>query len=273
MLPLIFMKVLKKDINIFDSLECGQIFRFKKLDENTYNVCSMDKFALIKDHGDYYDVKTDNEEYFQKFFNLDIDYKQILGMLRNKQFLKDVIPNNCVPLRILRQDPFEMIISFIISANNNIPRIKGIIERLCEGDGELTKDGIYAFPSANKLAKRDVQFFESIGCGYRAPYILKTAQDIAYGRFDVNAIKALDTETARKKLISLAGVGPKVADCILLFGYNRYDVFPVDTWIKKVYVDLFKKDNTVDGMRKEFIKEFGEYAGIAQQYLFYAKRG
>ncbi len=273
MLPLIFMKVLKKDINIFDSLECGQIFRFKKIDENTYNVCSMDKIALIKDRGNYYDVKTDNEEYFHDFFNLDLDYRQILGELRNNKFLKDVIPTDCIPLRILRQDPFEMIISFIISANNNIPRIKGIIERLCEGDGELTKDGIYAFPSADKLAKRDVQYFESIGCGYRAPYILKTTQDIAYGRFDVNAIKALDTENARKKLIELAGVGPKVADCILLFGYNRYDVFPVDTWIKKVYADLFKKDNTVDGMRKDFIKEFGEFAGIAQQYLFYAKRG
>ena len=267
------MKVLKKDINIFDSLECGQIFRFKKLDEKTYTVLSKGYLATIKDLGDYYDVVTNNEEYFHNFFNLDINYKQILGELRKNKFLKDVIPSDCVPLRILQQDPFEMIISFIISANNNIPRIKGIIERLCEGNGELTKDGIFAFPSADKLAKRDVKYFESIGCGYRAPYILKTAQYIYSGVFDVNAIKKLDTESARKKLIALAGVGPKVADCILLFGYNRYDVFPVDTWIKKVYVDLFKKDNTPENMRKELIKEFGEYAGIAQQYLFYAKRG
>ena len=266
------MKVLKKDINIFDSLECGQIFRFKKLDEKTYYVVSKDNYATIKDFGEYYEIQTSNDKYFQNFFNLDIDYKQILGELKNNKYLKDIIPQDNVPLRILNQDPFEMIISFIVSANNNIPRIKGIISKMCEGCGKMLDNGDHAFPSADNLAKRDVKYFESIGLGYRAPYILKTAKDIASGAFDYNELYSISTEDARKKLIALSGVGPKVADCILLFGYNRYDVFPVDTWIKKVYQDLFKKDNTPENMRRDFIKEFGKYSGIAQQYLFYKKR-
>ena len=266
------MKILKKDINIFDSLECGQIFRFKKLDEKAYHVVSKDHYATIKDCGDYYSIEASNDKYFYDFLNLAIDYNQILGELRKNKYLKDIIPSDCIPLRILKQDPFEMIISFIVSANNNIPRIKGIIDRLCKGDGKLLDNGDYSFPSAESLAKRDVKYYESIGLGYRAPYVLKTALDIASGKFDVNAIKGLNTEAARKRLIALSGVGPKVADCILLFGYNRYDVFPVDTWIKKVYVDLFKKDNTPENMRKDFILTFGAFSGIAQQYLFYSKR-
>ena len=131
----------------------------------------------------------------------------------------------------------------------------------------------FAFPKAEVLAKKDEEFYKSIGLGYRAPYILKTAQKISNNMFDMDLLVSLDTESARKMLLTLPGVGPKVADCILLFGLNRYDVFPVDTWIEKVYKDIFKKDNTPQNMRKDLIKEFGRYSGIAQQYLFYAKRG
>ena len=266
-------EVLKKDINIFDSLNCGQIFRFKEVDESTYTVVSKDQLAYIKDVGDKYVIESTNDEYFKGFLNLDINYTGILNALRKNPYLKDIIPEGKVPLRILKQDLFEMIISFIISANNNIPRIKGIIEKICVGDGEIIKDGYYSFPTAQKLAKRDVKYFESLGAGYRAPYILKTAKDLANNIVNINDLETKSTEEIRRILIALAGIGPKVADCILLFGLNRYDVFPVDTWIKKVYVDLFKKDNTPENMRKDFIKTFGDYSGIAQQYLFYAKRG
>ena len=272
-LTFIKMEILKKDINIFDSLLCGQTFRFKKLDNNLYEVFSKDEYATIKDEGDRYIVDTNNEKYFYDYFNLNVDYSIILNELRKDDYLKDIIPKDLIPLRILKQDSFEMIISFIVSANNNIPRIKGIIERMCINDGENIGENKFAFPTADKLATRDVKYFESIGLGYRAPYIFNTAQCIANGAFNVNEILSLDTEGARKKLLTLQGVGPKVADCILLFGYNRYDVFPVDTWIKKVYVDVFNKDNKPDQMRKDFINRFGKYSGIAQQYLFFAKRG
>ena len=185
-LSLIFMfEVLKKDINIFDSLECGQIFRFKKLDEKTYEVFSNVEHAVIKDNGDHYVLDTTNDEYFKKFLNLDVDYMSILKELKKNKHLQCI--GEDVKLRILKQDPFEMIISFIVSANNNIPRIKGIIEKMCLNDGEKIGD-YYAFPTAEKLAKRDVKFFESIGLGYRAPYILKTANAIASKEFEVDEL-------------------------------------------------------------------------------------
>ena len=272
MRPKFMFEVLKKDINIFDSLNCGQIFRFKSIDEKTYVVFSLDKRAKITDLGDRYELNTTDDKYFKDFLNLDVDYIAILDELRKNKSLTDLIPQDNVPLRILKQDLFEMIISFIISANNNIPRIKKIIEKLCETCGE-NKGDYFAFPKAEVLAKKDEEFYKAMGLGYRAPYILKTAQKISNNVFDMNLLVSLDTESARKMLLTLPGVGPKVADCILLFGLNRYDVFPVDTWIEKVYKDIFKKDNTPQNMRKDLIKEFGRYSGIAQQYLFYAKRG
>ena len=265
-------EVLKKDINIFDSLNCGQIFRFKCIEDMTYVVFSLDKRAKIVDLGERYLLNTTDDEYFKSFLNLDVDYTAILDELRKNKNLKDLIPHGNVPLRILKQDLFEMIISFIISANNNIPRIKGIIDRLCVACGEKM-DTYYAFPKADVLAQKDEQFYKEIGLGYRAPYISKTAQKISNRVFDMDLLVSKDTEGARKMLLTLPGVGPKVADCILLFGLNRYDVFPVDTWIEKVYKDIFNKENTPQNMRKDLIQEFGKYSGIAQLYLFYAMRG
>lgn len=261
-----------KDINIFDSLNCGQIFRFNKLDENKYEVFSKAEYATVTRYQDKYVIESSNDKFFYDFLNLDVNYMAILKGLRENIHLKDVIPCDVVPLRILKQDLFEMIISFIVSANNNIPRIKGIIKRMCDECGERKCD-YHAFPTAKALASKDEEFFKSIGLGYRAPYILKTAKLIASGVFDVEKLKNLNTKDAEKALLTLPGVGPKVADCILLFGLNRYDVFPVDTWIEKVYKDIFHKEEKPKKMREDLIKEFGDYSGIAQQYLFYAKRG
>ena len=264
--------VLKKDINIFDSLLCGQIFRFNKIDEKTYVVYSLNNYARIYQEDEKYLIVSNDDEYFYSFFNLNIDYRAILDDLSANKHLSGLIPKDDIPLRILKQDTFEMIISFVISANNNIPRIKKIIEKMCEGAGENMGD-YYAFPSVHELAKKGEEFFYSIGLGYRAPYILKTAKLIDSGEFNIDDLKSLSTQEARNMLLTLPGVGPKVADCILLFGLNRYDVFPVDTWIEKVYIDLFNKKDSIKVMRENLLKEFGAYSGIAQQYLFYAKRG
>ena len=262
----------KKDINIFDSLLCGQIFRFEKIDKTTYAVVSKDQYAKILDFGYFYRLETTSDDYFRSFLNLDVDYKTILSELKTNRNLKDIIPDGLVPLRIFKQDLFEMIISFIISAQNNIPRIQGIVKRLAENAG-TDMGTYYAFPTAEQLANKDLEFFERMGLGYRAPYVLDTAKRIASGNFNIYELETLSTKEAQKRLLTLLGVGPKVADCILLFGLNKYDVFPVDTWIEKVYKDIFKKDEKPNIMRQDFIKEFGNYSGIAQQYLFYAKRG
>lgn len=173
-------------------------------------------------------------------------------------------------IRILQQDPFETLISFIISANNHIPRIKSIIERLSTALGDRC-DGFNAFPTAKALSGKDADYYFKAGLGYRAPYIVETARAVKDG-FDLDGLQTLSTDKARKELMTLKGVGPKVADCILLFGFGREDVFPVDTWIKKVYNSYFGHEDNPAKIRKALTDKFGDLSGYAQQYLFFYKR-
>ena len=151
-----------------------------------------------------------------------------------------------------------------------IKRIKQIVERICEQKGKPISAG-FAFPSAKVLARCDKAFFESVGAGYRAQYLVDTAKKLCDG-FDFDALQNADTFTARKMLLQLKGVGPKVADCILLFGMHRGDVFPVDTWIKKVYHDNFESGLAENSIADFFVNKYGELSGLAQQYLFYYYR-
>jgi len=179
-------------------------------------------------------------------------------------------------MRILRQQPWEALVSFIISQNNNITRIKGIIERICAKCGsELVYDNnvYYAFPTAEELKDMHESDYAALGCGYRASYLDKTVHDMLDGKIDLDGLKSIGYENARAELIKLKGVGPKVADCIALFGLNYLDAFPVDTWIKKVMEALYLKKSATNKEISEFAHlAFGEYAGIAQQYLFYYAR-
>ncbi|MDE6189445.1 MAG: hypothetical protein K2G37_04090 [Clostridia bacterium] len=256
--------------NIRHILECGQIFRFAAQDDGSYRVYSKDKTALVCQDDAQAVIYTDDTDYFSKFFDLERDYSLIKTALRDKPFMKEALEYGG-GIRILNQDKWEMLISFIISANNHIPRIKGIIERLCSNLGDK-KDGYYAFPTPEQMAQADEKFYASIGAGYRAKYLAKTAQDVAKG-FDLDEISTLDGNEGSKRLCKLLGVGGKVADCILLFGYHKQDVFPVDTWIRKVYKDVVGDGELNNAsMRKKLIEIYGEYSGYAQQYLFFNKR-
>lgn len=257
-----------KDFNIKQILECGQIFRYKQ-DGDKYIVFSKDKKCEVIEKDGKAIIYTDDVDYFINFFDLNTDYSALKEKLKDLPFMNECIQKG-YGIRILRQDKFEMIISFIISANNHIPRIKGIIERLSKHLGENMGD-YYAFPKLDKMAVAGEDFYSQIGAGYRASYLDKTTKAIL-GGFDIYKLDNLSTDVARKKLCTLMGIGPKVADCILLFGYHRFDVFPVDTWIKKVYKDIFKKENSSTNIHKDFMKMYGDIAGLAQQYLFYTKR-
>ena len=161
---------------------------------------------------------------------------------------------------------------FIISANNNIKRIKKSVNYICEHFGQKLEDGNFSFPTLSELKKISENDFVLAGTGYRAPYLVKTIQMLCDG-FDLMELKNISTDEAKQRLLTLPGVGPKVADCVLLFGLGHKDVFPVDTWIAKVYNDYFdKNEKNRQIMRKNFCKTFGDLAGIAQQYLFYYKR-
>lgn len=264
----IFNKIDTFDIR--DILECGQVFRYSKQSDNDYIVYSIDKKCLIEQNSKKVIMQSSNMDYFKNYFDLDTDYENIISNIKDKPLVNRSL-GYCKGVRILKQDHFETVISFIISANNNIKRIRKIIESICTNLGENMGD-YYAFPTREQMANADENFFLSIGAGYRAKYLVNTIKKINEG-FDLSSIRNMSTSKAREKLIQLSGVGPKVADCILLFSYGKMDVFPVDTWVRKIYKELTGRDNgSIDSISKDLVEMYGNYSGYAQQYLFYSKR-
>lgn len=173
-------------------------------------------------------------------------------------------------LRILNQSPFEIIISFIISANNNIPKIKMTVEDLCRRCGEYigTSRGVnyYAFPTPESILSQPEQVYATRAIGYRAKYVLATAKKIAEGALDLSAMYKLPFDEAKEALKILPGVGDKVADCVLLYAYHRQEAFPLDTWVKRMLQEYYGVTNHY---RAFVLEHFMPYAGLAQQYLFY----
>ena len=259
-----------EDFSISQILECGQIFRFKKLEDNSYIVYFKDNYARVYEKGDKIIIESNDENRAVDFFDLNRDYGKIKKKLLKHEYLKDAIEYG-YGIRILKGDPEEIIFSFIISANNNIKRIQKIISKLCEIGRDM---GEYkAFPTAKEILSASDEFMDSLHAGYRTPYLKKTAQMLV--NVDLSEKAKLSTLELKKWLMSLSGVGPKVASCILLFGFGRFDTFPVDTWIEKVYRNHFYSgEKTRVEIEAYFIELFGgTMSGIVQQYLFYAERG
>lgn len=255
--------------NVKDTLECGQLFRYQQLSQTVYAVFSQDKYCQIEQGEKDVFVYTDDKDYFWNFFDCDTNYLQKVERISAISPLMHQVSTHGKGIRILNQNLTEMIFCFIISANNNIKRIQLIVQRLCEALGEKTPYG-YAFPTVEKLASQTVDFYASIGAGYRDKYLLATAQKLL--TYDFNNLLSMDTDTARKELLTFIGIGPKVADCILLFGMKHGDVFPVDTWLKKVYHQYFEQGHADNQISAFFCQLFGEDAGLCQQYLFYFQR-
>ena len=261
----------KEDFDIKEILECGQVFSYKFMCD-CYLVYSADKKAKVTETSLGYIIKTNAPDYFENYFDLKTDYGKIKETLSKFPILKKPIDFG-KGIRILKQNLFETLISFIVSANNNIKRIQMILERLREKLGSKVGD-FYAFPTREQLKSASVEFFKEIGAGYRADYLYKVVRQIDDNT--LNEWQKLDTKDLRNKLISLSGIGPKVADCVLLFGYGRQDVFPVDTWIEKMYVKFYCSNSQIvpnrEKIRENLVKEFGNLSGYAQQYLFYSMR-
>lgn len=194
------------------------------------------------------------------YFDLNRDYLAIKNAIKKLHPILKIAAEYAPGIHILNQDPWEVLCSFIISQNNNIPRIKGIIKRLCETFGDIISPAQYSFPNANRLACLNEGDFAPLRCGFRWKYILDAAQKIANKEIILDELKDLSIKTARKSLTKILGVGPKVAECTLLYGLHKLEAFPVDTWIRKAMHTFFP------GRNPEF---FGEYAGIAQQYIFH----
>lgn len=271
--------------NITHIFECGQCFRWNRIDENTY--IGVIKGAVIKvkqeenkiiftgnsekDFKDtinyYFDLKTNYTEYKNKLSNID-------------DFMEESIKFGD-GIRILKQDLWECIISFIISANNNIPRIKKIIERISKEYGkEIEFEGniYYEFPTPEELSKASIEDLRALGTGFRDKRIFNTTKMILEKKVDLEKITKFESsEEMREELLKLDGVGPKVADCILLFSLKRLDVFPIDVWVRRVMNDLYIHNEIEEKVNKQQLQKlaeekFGNLAGMAQQYLFYWKR-
>lgn len=273
-----------------DIFECGQCFRWKREEDESYTgvidnyVVNARKTTnnILFDGISKQQVNQDEfENKIKKYFDINRDYNRI------KKILSETDENLAISIkygegiRILNQDLWETIISFIISANNNIPRIKGIIERLCANYGkkiEWNGKNYYTFPTPGELSKATVSDLRNLGLGFRDTRVYETTQVINSGKFDLNTLYKKSTDEARNDLSTLHGVGPKVADCILLFSdLKRLDVFPVDVWVRRVMNELYIHNDAEEKVNKNDIKKlatekFGNLQGIAQQYLFYWKR-
>ena len=278
-----------KNIDSFelkDIFDCGQCFRWNEEDDGSYtgvfkgnvlNVSKNDKEITFKGvcNGnikdiveDYFDLKRDYEKIKEELSKIDENMKTSIEYGKG--------------IRILNQDLFETIISFIISANNNIPRIKGIIERLSKKYGdEIIWNGkeYYAFPTAKSLKDVSVKEYRDLGLGFRDVRLYETVKMILEGKVDLEELENNpNTTEVREKLLTLSGVGPKVADCILLFSdLKRFEVFPIDVWVRRVMNDLYIKNEDETKVNKKQIEKlaqekFGNLAGLAQQYLFYWRR-
>ena len=266
-------KIIVHDLESFDIrhiLECGQVFRYKKLGTNCYEVYTLNHKATLTRQKTYVEILCDDEKYFVKYLDLDTNYDKIKLVLYEDDMIRDSIDYG-KGIRILKQDVLETIISFIISANNNIPNIRRTIERICTDYGKNMGD-YFAFPTLDELKKIPREYFRQIKCGYRADYLANTIAMIG-DTFDLEELQRLDTKTARERLLTLSGVGPKVAECVLLFGLGKTDVFPTDTWIKKVYCDTYGDTKmSAVAISRAFVAKYGNLSGYAQQYLFYGKR-
>jgi N-glycosylase/DNA lyase len=256
------------------TLECGQVFRFTKIDGG-YLVFSADKACRVTSDGIKTTVESEDADYFFNYFDLDRNYKEIVDCALSYSIpLLSKSATLCKGLRILNQNKEEMIYSFIISQNNNIPRIKGIIDRICASLGdkrEFYNSTYYTFPTSEKLANADVSLFKQVGAGYRDEYLSATSKRIcAEG---IAHLEGLDSDALKKALLGYKGIGPKVADCISLFAFRKCDSFPVDTWVEKIYREDFGGELTNrEKISKFFVEKFGNNSGYIQQYLFYGKR-
>ena len=280
--------ILKKQdsFELKDIFECGQCFRWNEQNDGSYTGVIKNAIINVKKENENIifigKCDTDIKQLIEYYFDLNTDYEQIKKQLSNvDEYLKTSVEYG-KGIRILNQDLWETIISFIISANNNIPRIKGIIERLSKKYGneiEWKGQKYYTFPSCEQLKDVTVQDYRNLGLGFRDIRLYETTQMILNKEVDLEKLRNNpNTQEVRNELLKLSGVGPKVADCILLFSdLKRFDVFPIDVWVRRVMNDLYIKEVDETKVSKTKIEKlaeekFGNLKGLAQQYLFYWRR-
>lgn len=258
--------VILKDAKCFDvalSLDCGQAFRWHEASDGVWHGVAFSTPLTLSRHGDeiiFYDTTIkDFEAIWFDYFDLGRNYEPICDRFGQDENLRCAV-EKYYGIRILKQEPWEALCSFIISQNNNIPRIKGIIERLCQGFGDDLGNGDFSFPSAKRLSVLAVDDLAPLRAGFRAKYIIDAARKVTDLQVDLKKICNEDIDSARADLKQIKGVGDKVAECTLLYGFNRVEAFPVDVWVRRIMQTMYPQGLPPCTAGVE---------GIAQQYLFH----
>ena len=268
--------------HIFD---CGQCFRWNLQEDGSYTGVIKHGVLNVKKENSNIIFKgmldSDIKKAIEDYFDLKTDYEKLKRILSKVDINMKKSIEYGYGIRILNQDLWECIISFIISANNNIPRIKGIIERISKKCGKkviFNKEDYYLFPTPEELSVLNVQDLRDLGLGFRDKRVFTTTKMILEKQVDLYKLEQMsNSEDIRNELLKLDGVGPKVADCIMLFSLKRFDVFPIDVWVRRVMNDLYIHNEDETKVDKKHINKvsnemFGDIRGIAQQYLFYLRR-
>jgi len=274
------IKISDVEIDLNDTVTCGQCFRFKKNCDDSFTMILSDRVIRIKQENNDLIVYSNNEDDLENiiinYFDLKTDYNKI-----NKKLIKKdkvlIVPIECSKgFRILKQEPFEMLISYIISQNNNVKRIMKSVDLLSSKFGkkvDFENEEYYLFPTFEELSKIEIDDLKDIGVGFRDTYIMSALNLIKKGTINLEKIFDMKTNEALDYLELVKGIGPKVASCILLFGYSKYDVFPVDTWVMHAMEKLYPN---IKQNQKEIIKfaneKYGNYSGIALQYMYHYMR-
>lgn len=247
------------------TFECGQCFRWNAGIDGGYTGVVGNRVLRVGEiEGRVVCSAPEGDlPFWESYFDLDTDYSGIDAFLSGGGYLKDCAEYG-LGIRILRQEPWEALCSFIISQCNNIPRIKGIVEALCRNFGDELEPGIFSFPKPERIAPLSEAELAPLRCGYRAEYILNAARQVCEGQLNFDELASMDGEEAFAKVTALKGVGKKVANCFMLYGLHRMDRFPIDVWMKRALKEHFPPDFD-PGI-------FGEYSGLAQQYIFYYAR-
>ena len=267
-----------KDFNLHDTVTCGQIFRFREESDNSYTIIlsdrvvnlKMDGNKLIIDSNDFNDLENVIRNYFDLYFDYDCINESFIKIDSNNKAIID----SCFGLKMINEPRLEVIISYILSANNGVPQIRNALDNISHMFGKKVSfrgEDFYLFPSFYELKNASISDFRACKTGFRDKYIYGIIQDIISGNFDYNSIDDMKSSDALKYLMSYKGIGEKVASCILLFGYHRFDVFPIDTWVKKYMKDKYNLDKVVD-IREFMLNKYSSNCGLAIQYIFHYNR-
>jgi len=262
--------------DISQILECGQCFRFTKIEDNHYKIIAHDKTLTIKQDTNKISFSCTSDEFqniWSDYFDMNRDYDAIKLLISDNDPIMQAAIKHAPGIRILKQDFWEMVISFIISQNNRIPMIKRVIENICGKYGDEIEGG-FAFPSAEQMAGVSIEDLMELKTGFRAKYIIDAIQRRNEGHLNENIIYNLTTDEIKDKLTEVKGIGDKVAHCIMMMGLGRMDVFPTDVWIKRIISELYFSgaDVPLKEIQSFARDKWGDNAGIAQQYLFHYAR-